>query len=222
MNIVSGSGRLTGRLALSLALIVLNSTQIILLAGSNRAAGALTAQKQSASSPTDRRAAQKNQQSDDKDLTRPRRAKGQTEAAHYASADGPIVRVALMTDVSSVALSSSSDFMVRRAATGFDEGTRISGGSLRVEMRQQPEPVVPLRSSVAAYRVSVGSSIESRGARKLLDELKKKFFEPVAMIFDEKQKEYCVLIGQFTNRSQAAQFLERLRKSGCPVMKVFA
>src|SRR5882724_9325538 len=67
MNIVSGSGRLTGRLALSLALIVLNSTQIILLAGSNRAAGALTAQKQSASSPTDRRATQKNQQSDDKD-----------------------------------------------------------------------------------------------------------------------------------------------------------
>jgi SpoIID/LytB domain protein len=125
-----------------------------------------------------------------------------------------------MTDVSSVALSSSSDLIVRRAATGFDEGNRISGGSLRVEMRQQPEPVVPLRSEVAAYRVSVGSSIESRGARKLLDELKKKFFEPVAMIFDEKQKEYCVLIGQFTNRSEAAQFLERLRKSGYESLRI--
>jgi SpoIID/LytB domain protein len=125
-----------------------------------------------------------------------------------------------MTDVSSVALSSSSDLIVRRAATGFDEGNRISGGSLRVEMRQQPEPVVPIRSGVAAYRVSVGSSIESRGARRLLDELKKKFFEPVAMIFDEKQKEYCVLIGQFPNRSEAAQFLERLRKSGYESLRI--
>src|SRR5207249_1533468 len=151
---------------------------------------------------------------DDKSVSRPRRAEAQPEVAPYASADGPIIRVALMTDVSSVALSSSSGLIVRRATTGFDEGNRISGGSLRVEMRQQSEPVVPLRPSVAAYRVSVGSSIESRGARKLLEELKKKFFEPVAMTFDEKQKEYCVLIGQFTNRSGAAQFLERLRKSG--------
>ncbi|HXI89647.1 MAG TPA: SpoIID/LytB domain-containing protein [Blastocatellia bacterium] len=220
MNIMNRSGRLRRRVAFSLAIIVSGCTEMVSLVEASPFATAIPAQKQSASNSNDRRATQKNQQSDDKDLTRPRRAEGQTEAAHYASADGPIVRVALMTDVSSVALSSSSDFIVRRAATGFDEGTRISGGSLRVEMRQHPEPVVPLRSSVATYRVSVGSSIESRGARKLLDELKKKFFEPVAMVFDEKQKEYCVLIGEFTNRSQAAQFLERLRKSGYESLRI--
>ncbi|HTF37347.1 MAG TPA: SpoIID/LytB domain-containing protein, partial [Blastocatellia bacterium] len=207
-------------MAFSLAIIVSGCTEIVSLVGTNPFAAAIPAQKQSASNSNDPRDTRKSQQSDDKSLTRPRRAEPQTEVAHYASADGPIVRVALMTDVSSVALSSSSDLIVRRAATGFDEGNRISGGSLRVEMRQQPEPAVPIRSSVAAYRVSVGSSIESRGARKLLDELKKKFFEPVAMIFDEKQKEYCVLIGQFPNRSEAAQFLERLRKSGYESLRI--
>ena len=207
-------------MALALAIIVSGCAEIVSLVEANPFAAAIPAQKQSASNSNDPRATRKNQQSDDKSLTRPRRAEAQTEVAHYASADGPIVRVALMTDVSSVALSSSSDLIVRRAATGFDESNRISGGSLRVEMRQQPEPVVPIRSGVAAYRVSVGSSIESRGGRRLLDELKKNFFEPVAMIFDEKQKEYCVLIGQFPNRSEAAQFLERLRKSGYESLRI--
>ena len=220
MNIVNRRSRPRRRIAFALAIIVSGCTEIVSLVEANPFAAAIPAQKQSASNSNDRRASQKNQQSDDKGLTRPRRAEAQTEVVHYASADGPIVRVALMTDVSSVALSSSSDLIVRRATTGFDEGNRILGGSLRIELRQQPEPVVPLRSSVAAYRVSVGSSIESRGARKLLDELKKKFFEPVAMIFDEKQKEYCVLIGQFTNRSDAAQFLERLRKSGYESLRI--
>ena len=44
MNIVICNGRLTGRLALTLALLVSNSTQIVLLGESNRAAVALAAQ----------------------------------------------------------------------------------------------------------------------------------------------------------------------------------
>ncbi len=220
MNIVRGC--LTGRLALSLALIVSNSTQIVLLVGSNRTTAVLAAQKQPASNSNDRRANQKSQQSEDKGLTRPRRAEAQIDVVQYASAGGPVIRVALMTDVSSIALSSSSGLIVRRATTGLDEGKNISNGSLTVELRQQPEPVAPLQSTVAAYRVSVGSSTESRGARKLVDELKKKFFEPVTMSFDEKQSAYSVLIGQFANRSEAAQFLERLRKSGYESLRIIS
>jgi stage II sporulation protein D len=221
MNIVSGSGRLTG-LALSLALIVSNSTQIVLLVGSNRTTAVLAAQKQPASNSNDRRASQMSQQSDDKGLTRPRRADTQSEVVQYESTGGPIIRVALMTDVSSIALRSSSGLTVRRATTGLDEGKNISNGSLTVELRQQPEPVAPHQSTVAAYRVSVGSSTESRGARKLVDELKKKFFEPVTMSFDEKESSYSVLIGQFANRSEAAQFLERLRKSGYESLRIIS
>jgi hypothetical protein len=76
------------------------------------------------------------------------------------------------------------------------------------------------QSTVAAYRVSVGSVTESRSARKLLDELKKRFCEPVTISFDEKQKQYSVLIGQFANRSDAAQFLERLRKTGYESLRI--
>jgi stage II sporulation protein D len=221
MHIVSGSGRLTGRLALGLALIVSNSIQIVLLVGSNRTTAVLAAQKQSASNSNDRRA-QKSQQIDDKSLTRPRRAEAQIDVVQYASAGGPVIRVALMTDVSSIALSSSSGLTVRRATTGLDEAKNISSGSLTVELRQQPEPVAPLQSTVAAYRVSVGSSTESRGARKLVAELKKKFLEPVTMSFDEEQSAYSVLIGQFANRSEAAHFLERLRKSGYESLRIIS
>ncbi len=222
MNIVSGSRRLTGRLALSLTLIVSNSTQIVLLVGSNCTTAVLAAQKQSASNSNDGRANQKGQQNDDKGLTRPRRADAQTDVVQYPPAAGPIIRVALITDVSSIALSSSSGLIVRRATTSLDEGKTISNGSLTVELRQQPEPVASRQSIAAAYRVSVGSSTESRGARKLVDELKKKFFEPVTMTFDEKQSSYSVQIGQFANRSEAAQFLERLRKSGYESLRIIS
>jgi SpoIID/LytB domain protein len=222
MHIVNRSSRLKRRLAFALAIIVSGCMQIVLLIEPNSFAAVLSAQKQSASSSNDRRANQKSQQSDDKGLTRPRRAEAQIDVVQYASAGGPIIRVALMTDVSSIALSSSSGLIVRRATTGLDEGKNISNGSLTVELRQQPEPVAPLQSAVAAYRVSVGSSTESRGARKLVDELKKNFFEPVTMSFDEKQSVYSVLIGQFANRSEAAQFLERLRKSGYESLRIIS
>lgn len=136
MNVVSGSRRLSGRLALGLALIVSNSTQMVLLVGSNGTAAALAAQKQSASNSRDR-SAQNNQQSDDKSSARPRRADAQTNVIQYASPGGPIIRVGLMTDVTSIALRSSAGLIVRRAATGLDEGKSIANGSLTIELRQQ-------------------------------------------------------------------------------------
>ena len=118
MNIVSGSGRLMGRLALSLGLIGSFSVQLVMVAESNRPTAVLAAQ-QPASDSHDRRDNQKSQESPDKGLSRPRRAEVQTDVHQIASAGGPIIRVALMTDVSSVALSSSSGLIVRPAPTGL-------------------------------------------------------------------------------------------------------
>ena len=143
MNIVICNGRLTGRLALTLALLVSNSTQIVLLGESNRAAVALAAQKPSTSNSNDRRA-QKKQQNDDTIATRPRRAAAETEAVQNASPSGPIIRIALMTDVSSIALSSPTGLTVRGDSTTDVEGKNIPNGSLLVELRQQPEPADPL------------------------------------------------------------------------------
>ena len=212
MNILVGSGR-RGRLAISLALIVSN-THILLFVGSIRSTAALAAQRPPASTPNYRSVGP-----NDKSSTRLRPAEAQPEVFQKPSARGPIIRVALMTDVSSIALSSSSGFIVRRSATEDDGAKNVPNGSLNVELRQVSEPAA-LHTSAATYRVGVGSSTESRSARKLLDELKKEFFEPVAMTFDEKQKEYSVLIGQFPNRSEATRLLERLRKAGYENLRI--
>jgi peptidoglycan hydrolase-like amidase len=220
MKKACGTGRLTGRLALGLSLILSNSTQIIVLADSNpaRATGALAAQKQKASASNDRRSPR--DQSDDPMFTRPRRAEAQSDLPQPS--DGPIIRIGLMTDVASITVGSTSGFLVRRATTGLDGAKNISEGSLTIELRRLTEPLPSLKATPASYRVGVGSSPESRGARKLLDELRKKFFEPVTMSFDEKQSLYSVHIGQFANRSEAALFLERLRRAGYEDLRIIS
>ncbi len=221
MYIVNRSSRSERRLAFALAVVVSGCFQTVFLLEANAFAAVRACQKPSASNSNDR-AGQKNHESDEKSLSRPRRAEPQFDAIRNAPDDGPVIRVALMTDISSITVTSTTGLIVRRTTTTLDEGKTISNGSLSVEVRQQPEPAAPPQQSVAAYRVSVGSATESRNARKLLDKLKNNFFEPVAMSFDEKQKEYSVLIGKFASRSEASQFLERLRKSGYDALRIIS
>ena len=219
MNIISASRRLPGRLVVSLALIVSNSIQIILFAGLNHTSATLAAQKQPASTSNDRRS-NSTQQNEEKNVTRPRRAESQSDLIQHTADGGPIIRIGLMTDIASIKLGSPSGFIVRRAHGGLTGIKNVSERSLTVELQQQTESLASLKPTVAAYRVGVGSSTESRGARKLLEELKKQFFEPVTMSFDEKQSLYSVLVGQFPNRSEAAQFLERLRRAGYESLRI--
>ena len=125
MNIVIGSRRL-GRFSLGMALLVSNFAPVVLL---NRPTVAPAAQKQSASIQTDRRAA-----IDDKNFTRARRAEAPLNAVQHPSAAGPLIKVGLMTDVSSVVLSSSSGLIVR-SATRRNDTTTVSITSLTVELR---------------------------------------------------------------------------------------
>lgn len=205
------------RLAFALALVVSGCAQLLSLVEAEAFAAVLRSQNQSAARSKER-ASQNNRQSEDKSFTRSRRAEPATDVVQYASPNGPIIRVALMTNVTTVTLGCSSGLMVNRGS--FDEGKRVLGGSLRVELSQQSDPVAPAGSTVAAHRVLVRHSYDSRVARNLAAELKKKFFEPVTMTFDENQNEYAVLIGQCPNRSEAAQLLERLRKAGYEGLRI--
>jgi peptidoglycan hydrolase-like amidase len=143
------------------------------------------------------------------------------EFAPYASAEGPIVRVALMTDVASALISCSSGLVINRSSDsrssdGFRADFRvqkISLSSLRVELRKQSGPVA-LPSSAARYAVFVGSSSEAKNARNLEDRLKLEFFEPVTTTFDEKKKQYVVTIGRFTGQDDAEGMVNRLRDAG--------
>lgn len=207
MNILNRSRRLRIRLVFALAIILSGCGQIVALVEPGYFTRAQGFQN------SENTASQKNQQLDER-VTRPRRTEPNNELVKYTSPEGPIIRVALMTDVSSIALSSSSGLLVRRAINSFDQVTASASETLTIQLRQRPDRAATLETDVAAYSVCAGSSRESQGARKLADELKRNFFEPVTMAFDEKKKEYSVLIGQFKNRSEAARFLERLLKSG--------
>ena len=209
----SRSSRVARRLAICVTLLVSNYSQVLFI-GLSLPVRALTAQKPITKGSNRSGAEQSTRRDGDGSLTRPRRVDEAQNPDVSQQARGPIIRVALMTDVSSLSLNSPSPLIVRYEVAGRIQSETIPNGQLTIECRQQRRKIEPLLSTTSIFRVSVGSSNDIREARKLLDELKKKFFEPVSVSFNEKENEFSVLIGEFSNRQEASSFLERLRKSG--------
>ena len=125
-----------------------------------------------------------------------------------------------MTDVTSVTLSCASGLTINQTSARFEQGKRISNGSVRVELSQYSAPPLAVEPAAEAYQVVVRYSYESRVARHLSDELKKKFFEPVTVTYDENQNEYAVSIGQCSTRGEASKLAERLRKAGYEGLRI--
>lgn len=196
------------RLASGIAFIVSGCVQVSLLVAPVSFAGQ--------SKPLQERAKPTSSRSDNASFDRPRRVETQSVKKDSSPELGPIIRVALMTDVTSVSLSSSNDLIVRRADKNTDDAKKIAG-SMRAELRQRAAPSVE-----SVYRVQVATTSESRRARTLSDELKKHFFEPVTTSFDESKRDYSVLIGKFESRSEAAGLVKRLRSAGYDEPRVVA
>ena len=214
------SGRLR-RLAFALALVGSGCSQVVLLVGAvgaNSFATAFPFQNKTASSKD--RTSNNARQSEAKSSARVRGAEPATTVVHYDSPDGPIIRIALMTDVTSVTLSCASGLTINHTSGRFEQGKRLSNGSVRVELSQHSAQPLPVETAAEAYRVIVRYSYESRVARHLADELKKKFFEPVTVTYDENQNEYAVLIGQCPTRGEASRLAERLRKAGYEGLRI--
>src|SRR5262249_15897810 len=74
---------------------------------------------------------------DDADVTRPRRAAPPVDSEQSPGAPGPIIRVALMTDVESVAVTCASGLTVRSQPN--IAAKEVSSGSLSVKLRKQFE-----------------------------------------------------------------------------------
>jgi len=196
------------RLASGIAFIVSGCVQISLLVAPVSFAG------QSRSSQE--RAKPNSSRNDDPSFDRPRRVETQSVKKDSSPELGPIIRVALMTDVTSVSLSSSTDLVVHREGKDAGDGKKIAG-SLRAELRKQVAP-----SLESVYRVQVATTSEYRRARTLSDELKKHFFEPVTTSFDESKRDYSVLIGKFESRSEASDLVKRLRSAGYDEPRIVA
>src|SRR2546422_1059593 len=159
MNKMNRSGRLRRRLAFALALGVSGCAQTVSLVEGNSFAAVLPSQNKSAA-PSKDRGNHNTRPGEARSSTRSRGAEPALDTVHYGSPDGPIIRIALMTDVTSVTVSCASGLTVNSTSTSFDDGKRVA--SLRVELSQHAEPVRPVESGPAAYRVIVRYSYESR------------------------------------------------------------
>jgi SpoIID/LytB domain protein len=150
------------------------------------------------------RADTKTRSNQSEEISRPRTV----AAAPEKKPAEPIMRILLMTDVSSVALSSGSGLVVSRSSPGARDDKKVASGSIRVELRE------PSRIAVSVYRIAVETTDDLRRARKLVDKLKDKFDEQAALAYDSKEKEYDVVIGRFAAKSDANAMLARIRRSG--------
>jgi SpoIID/LytB domain protein len=149
------------------------------------------------------------------------RTQQRIDSLSFDSPDGPIIRVALFTDVGSVSISAASDLMVSRSIEEFGEGEKIASGPLRIELRKTGESK-PLVSNRGEYSVFVGSSFEVGSARKVEDRLKLEFFEPTAITFDDSKNQYVVTIGRFATRAEAEKMADRLRQASYKAPRVVA
>jgi SpoIID/LytB domain protein len=149
------------------------------------------------------------------------RTQQRIDSLSFDSPDGPIIRVALFTDVGSVSISASSDLIVSRSIEEFGEGETIASGPLRIELRGTGESKT-LVSNRGEYRVFVGSSFEVGSARKIEDRLRLEFFEPTAITFDDSKNQYVVTIGRFATRAEAEKMADRLRQASYKAPRVVA
>lgn len=218
MTTISIRGRLRRRLAFALALAVSGCAQTVSLVAADSFAAVFVTQNKTAASSRDR-SSQDNRRSEANSTKNSRGAEPALESVHHASPDGPMIRIALMTDVTSVTLSCASGLSVNRPSAGFAEAKRISSGTLRVELSALTDAVTLVDSSLT-YGVIVRYVNESRVARNLSEELKKLFFEPVKVTYDRNQNEYAVMIGDYETRSEATRLAERLRKAGYEGLRI--
>lgn len=137
--------------------------------------------------------------------SRPRRVK--------TAPRGPMIRIGLMTNVSSVTLDSTTPLTLEtqtadEGRSDFVDGRRARPvtveGKLRVEMS---------RVKRRTYLVEIATT-ESRRARKVADEVRRETGAPVSTTYDDEGGRYIVLIGDFETEGEAEDLRNRLRRKG--------
>jgi stage II sporulation protein D len=137
-----------GRTRRKLAAAALMLSACLALDGANTIA---LAQKSSSEPSSKNRSNPEHAQSDERGSTRPRRVDA---GKQNDNADGPIIRVGLMTDVASISVSSSSALIIRRSAANNIDSQKVASAPVRIEVRQLPvtaprEAVYKLKSAPA-------------------------------------------------------------------------
>ncbi len=132
-------------------------------------------------------------------------AESRPRRVEYKSKDGPVIRIGLMTDVASIAISATDGINVRRLTDAEDR--KLVYADVRVEVR-----AATIAAPDVQYRVEVASTTDPTTARKTADEVKKKFREQVSTDYDAKSKKYTVFAGLFESKEEASNMVDRLRR----------
>ncbi|MBI3651715.1 MAG: SpoIID/LytB domain-containing protein [Acidobacteria bacterium] len=140
---------------------------------------------------------------------------------------GPVVRVALLTDVTSVSLTSLTDLAVRRSSS---DKALIVGGQLLAEARQPSTSTTPANSNhdsyivpnASSYRVEVSALEDAAQAKKITESVKQKYDQTAAIVYNEQTGLYRVLTGKYSSKNQATDMVEILREAGYARARVVA
>jgi stage II sporulation protein D len=132
---------------------------------------------------------------------------------------GPMVRVALLTDVTAVSLSSTSELSLRRFA---NDKQILAGVQILAEVRQ-PSAIAATPNSnpdsynvpnASSYRVEVAASEDSLEAKKITENVKKRYDQTTSTVYNDQAGLYRVLTGRYSSRTQATDMVAILREAG--------
>src|SRR5690349_19064915 len=135
---------------------------------------------------------------------------------HYGES-GPLVRVALATDVTTVALHSSTGLRVRHTPSDKDY---LLDGDLLAEARQPSSSIAPLASTpsptapaeataptASAYRVEIAIYSDVKQAQATTATIKQQFDQTATTVYNIETGEYRVVTGKYTSKVQASDML---------------
>ena len=140
---------------------------------------------------------------------------------------GPLVRVALMTDVTAVSLSSLSELGVRRSSS---DKQVVAGTQILAQVRQ-PSPLTANPNSNAdsytvpnasSYRVEVTASEDSLQAKKITENVRQRYDQTTSTVYHEQTGLYRVLTGKYSSKTQATDMVAILREAGYSQARVVA
>ncbi len=183
-----------------------------------------------AQSPKNRSNASTNKDNKDKD---PVSRNARQPVVNNYGTNGPLVRVALVTDVASVSLSSPTGLAIRSAPS---DKKIITTGEILAEVQQPAKPGVIVQTNTAeltnksatptpktstaitatasAYRVEITSAADSQKAKRIAESVRTRYDQTAAYTYDEQASEYKIVTGAYRSKVQALDMLAILREAG--------
>ncbi|MEW6130562.1 MAG: SpoIID/LytB domain-containing protein [Acidobacteriota bacterium] len=150
-----------------------------------------------------------------------------TSATNSYGASGPLVRIALVTDVASVALSSATGLAIR--ANSSDKKV-FANGQILAEIHQPTKPDTiaqasddaPLKpptsttitATGSAYHVEITSASDLAKAKRITENVKTRYDQTAKYSYDGQNGTYKIITGNYKSKVQALDMLAVLREAG--------